>query len=40
MFKTIEESSRILVKEKNFFLTSCDCFGRFDPNLLKKIQNI
>jgi CTP:molybdopterin cytidylyltransferase MocA len=38
MFKTILESSKILLKEKNFFLTSCDCFGEFDVNLLRNIQ--
>jgi len=38
MFETILESSKILLKEKNFFLTSCDCFGQFDFDLVRKIQ--
>lgn len=39
MFNTIEQSSKFLLKEKNFFLTSCDCYGRFDINLLEKRLN-
>ncbi len=39
MFSTIKQSSKFLVNEKNFFLTSCDCFGKFDTNILKKVKN-
>lgn len=37
MFKTILDSSKLLLKMNNFFLTSCDCFGEIDLKELQKI---
>lgn len=36
MFKTISDSSKFLINENKFFLTSCDCYGKFNFNTLKK----
>ena len=40
MFETIFKSKEILLKQDNYFLTSCDCFGKINmPNLKKFILN-
>ena len=40
MFKTVLDSSQFIRKFKNFFLTSCDCFGNFEFfDLRKKIDD-
>ena len=30
MLQTVEKSLNFLSKKKNYFITSCDCFGTFD----------
>jgi len=37
MLDTIENSKEYLLKLKNFFLTSCDCVGKFDALDLRKL---
>ena len=33
MFSTVKNSRQLFDKHKNFFLTSCDCFGEFDKKI-------
>ena len=37
MFETLIESKNFLIKRNNFFLTSCDCIGRFDKIELREL---
>jgi len=36
MFSTVEKSKKIFFDYKNFFLTSCDCYGEFKKNNFNK----
>ena len=37
MFETLIESKDYLIKKNNFFLTSCDCLGKFDCIELREL---